>query len=36
MFDLVIQQYDNPVYRCAVMGLSQPGLILMDYTDFYV
>ncbi|XP_063692727.1 cilia- and flagella-associated protein 221-like [Bolinopsis microptera] len=24
-FDLVIQQYDNPVYRCAVMGLSQPG-----------
>ncbi|KAL5246574.1 hypothetical protein ACHWQZ_G018703 [Mnemiopsis leidyi] len=26
MFDLVIQQYDTPVYRCAVMGLSQPEL----------
>jgi len=24
-FDLVIQQYDNPVYRCALMGLSLPG-----------
>ena len=24
-FDLVIEQYDNPVYRCTVMGLSQPG-----------
>lgn len=24
-FDLIVQQYDNPVYRCSLTGTSQPG-----------